>query len=239
MKLKDSLTSAIFVARPNRFITIININGKEYKSHLPDPGRLKELLIVGCKLWVRYVKNNSKRKTSYSTVFVEHKGQLISLISTLPNAFVKESLITNTLPIYRKYNLIKPEVTVHNHRIDFLLEDQSGSPFYLEVKSVTYVQKRVAKFPDAVTTRGLLHLKLLQELLSKGYQAGVLFVCQRQDASSFQPMWERDPDFSSALLEAYSKGVKINCITLNISKSEITFNTEISLNLEKPNLKIG
>ena len=46
-------------------------------------------------------------------------------------------------------------------------------------------------------------------------------------------MWERDPNFSSALVEAYAKGVKINCITLNISKSEITFNEEISLNLER------
>ena len=190
-------------------------------------------------MWVRNVKNNSNRKTNYDTVFVEHKGQLISLISTLPNVFVKESLMTNTLPMYREYKLIKPEVAIQNHRIDFLLENQSGALFYLEVKSVTYVKKGVAKFPDAVTTRGLLHLKLLQELLSKGYQAGVLFVCQRQDASSFQPMWERDPHFSSALVEAYAKGVRINCITLNISKSEITFNTEISLNLEKPNLKIG
>ena len=234
MKLKDTLISAIFVARPNRFIIIINIKGKEHKSHLPDPGRLKELLVVGCKLWVRYIENNLKRKTNYSTVFVEHNRQLISLISTLPNAFVKESLMTNTLPIYKKYKLIKPEIAIHNHRIDFLLENQSGVPFYLEVKSVTYVQKRVAKFPDAVTRRGFLHVKLLQELISQGYQAGVLFVCQRQDTSSFQPMWERDPYFSSALLEAYYKGVKINCITLNISKSEITFNTEISLNLEKP-----
>ena len=234
MKLKDTLISAIFVARPNRFITIININGKKYKSHLPDPGRLKELLVGGCKLWVRYVENNSNRKTNYDTVFVEHKGQLISLISTLPNAFVKESLKTNTLPIYRKYKLIKPEIAIRNHRVDFLLHNQSGAPFYLEVKSVTYAQKGIAKFPDAVTRRGLLHLKLLQELISEGYQTGVLFVCQRQDASSFQPMWERDPHFSSALLEAYYKGVKINCITLNISKSEITFNTEISLNLEKP-----
>ncbi len=239
MKLKDTLTSAIFVARPNRFITIINVNGNEHKSHLPDPGRLKELLVVGCKLWVRYVKNNSNRKTNYDTVFVEHKGQLISLISTLPNAFVKESLMTNSLPIYRKYKLIKPEVAIKNHRIDFLLEHQNGDFFYLEVKSVTFVQNGITKFPDAVTRRGLLHLKLLQKLISQGYQAGVLFVCQRQDASSFQPMWERDPHFSSALVEAYSKGVKINCITLNISKSEITFNTEISLNLEKPNLKSG
>ena len=47
-------------------------------------------------------------------------------------------------------------------------------------------------------------------------------------------MWERDPYFSSALLNAFYNGVKINCITLNISKTEITFNKEISLNLEKP-----
>ena len=51
-------------------------------------------------------------------------------------------------------------------------------------------------------------------------------------------MWERDPHFSSALVEAYAKGVKINCITLNISKSEITFNEEISLNLESVTKKL-
>ena len=54
--------------------------------------------------------------------------------------------MTNTLPIYRKYKLIKPEVAIQNHRIDFLLENQSGALFYLEVKSVTYVKKGVAKF---------------------------------------------------------------------------------------------
>ena len=61
MKLTDSLISAKFVGRPNRFITIVNIAGKEHESHLPDPGRLKELLIVGCKLWVRHEKNISNR----------------------------------------------------------------------------------------------------------------------------------------------------------------------------------
>ena len=118
------------------------------------PGRLKELLVVGCKLWVRYVKSNPKRKTNYSTVFVEHKEQLISLISTLPNAFVKESLITNTLPIYKKYSLIKPEVAVHNHRIDFLLERSKWISFLFGSQIGYLCKKGVAKFPDAVTRRG-------------------------------------------------------------------------------------
>ena len=48
-------------------------------------------------------------------------------------------------------------------------------------------------------------------------------------------MWERDSHFSSTLLDAFYHGVKVNCITLEISKSQIKFDTEISLNLENPN----
>ena len=235
MKLTDSLISAKFVGRPNRFITIVNIAGKEHESHLPDPGRLKELLIVGCKLWVRHEKNITNRKTKYTTVFVENKGQLISLITTLPNAFVKEAIQKKLLPIYKNYKIIQPEYAIKNHRIDFLLEDRGGDPFYLEVKSVSYVKNGVAKFPDSMTKRGLSHLKLLKKLVSSGFRAGILFVCQRQDPLLFQPMWGRDPNFSAALLEASQKGVRINCITLNISKSEITFNREIEIKLENEN----
>ena len=107
-------------------------------------------------------------------------------------------------------------------------------PFYLEIKSVTFIENGVAKFPDSITKRGALHLDLLKKLSSKGYGAGVLFVCQRQDAYSFQPMWERDPYFSSILLDAFDSGVKVNCITLKTSQSEIKFNTEIPVNLENP-----
>ena len=50
MKIEGPLINAIFIERPNRFITIIEIGGKKHKSHLPDPGRLKELLIPGVYL---------------------------------------------------------------------------------------------------------------------------------------------------------------------------------------------
>ena len=53
VKLKGSLIPATLIERPNRFLTIVNIEGVKHKSHLPDPGRLNELLIVGCKLLVR------------------------------------------------------------------------------------------------------------------------------------------------------------------------------------------
>ena len=233
MKIEGPLINAVFIERPNRFITIIEIGGEKYKSHLPDPGRLKELLIPGASLLVRPAPENKERSTAFTTIMVNLKGQWISLVSTLPNQFVKYSFQKNRIPIFQKYKLVRPEVTIRNHRFDFLLSNKSGKNFFLEVKSVTFVEDGIAKFPDAVTTRGMNHAKTLTDLVKEGEFAGILFVCQRPDATLFEPMWDRDPMFSNVLFNAYKMGVKVWCITLNVSQTEISFNKEIPVNLKK------
>ena len=233
MKIEGPLIDAIFIERPNRFITIIEIGGKKHKSHLPDPGRLKELLIPGVSLVVRPAPENKKRSTAFTTIMVNLKGQWISLVSTLPNQFVKYSFLNKCIPIFQRYKLVKPETAIRNHRLDFLLSNKSGKNFFLEVKSVTFVEDGIAKFPDAVTTRGINHAKILTDLVKEGEFAGILFVCQRPDATLFEPMWDRDPMFSNVLFNAYKMGVKVWCITLNISKTEISFNKEIPVNFKK------
>ena len=83
MKINGPLYDAIFVKRLNRFLTLIDVDGKIFKSHLPDPGRLNELLIPGAKLKVRYVNLEfSKRKTSWTTLMVKQSKQWISIDST-------------------------------------------------------------------------------------------------------------------------------------------------------------
>lgn len=232
MKIDGPLLKATFIERPNRFITMVEIDGEIHRSHLPDPGRLKELLFPGAKLMVCPAKVGSERKTKYSTVMVDHDGQLISLVSALPNRFVKEGLEKNELPMFKAYSLIRPEIPVGNHRFDFLLNDSTGSDFYLEVKSVTFVKNGIAQFPDAVTERGAKHALALQKLVEKGKGAGILFVCQRPDATSFRPMWERDPRLAQSVLDANKAGVKVWCITLNVSETEMTFDKQIPVNLE-------
>ena len=121
MKINGPLIPAIFLRRPNRFLIIVEINGKSYDSHLPDPGRLVELLKVGVKVYVRAEQPSASRKTCFTTVFVEHKNQFISLVTTLPNVFVKDFLFRKKLLIYQKLNLIQSEIKVNNHRIDFFI----------------------------------------------------------------------------------------------------------------------
>ena len=136
------------------------------------------------------------------------------------------------LSFLKDFELVKPEVVHGNHRFDFLLKDKSNEPFYLEVKSATYVENGIAKFPDAVTDRGKRHVQSLQALVENGFQAGVLFVVQRSAADSFQPMWKRDPKFGKALVNAYQAGVHVWCITTRISKTNMTYKEEIPVNLK-------
>ncbi len=234
MKIEGPLVSGKFVDRPNRFIAMVAVDGQIVRSHLPDPGRLKELLIPGADLLVRPAPKGSERKTKYSTVMVRHEGQLISLVSALPNRFVLESLQEGILPMFKAFRFVRAEIAQGNHRFDFLLEDENENPFYLEVKSVTFVENGCAKFPDAVTARGARHAKALSDLVMNGKRAGILFVCQRPDADRFEPMWDRDPKFSQALYDAQKAGVLVWCIATNISETEMTYKTEIPVNLEPP-----
>ena len=233
MKIAGPLKKGKFISRPNRFITHIDLNGEKVISHLPDPGRLQELLIPGAIVWLRPALKDSNRKTRYSTLMVEKEGVLISLDTTLPNRFIREDF--DFIPFLKGWCLVRSEYKIGNHRIDFILKDTQGNEIYTEVKSVTFVEKGIAQFPDAVTARGKQHAELLTSLKNEGKKTMIICICQRPDANIFQPMWDRDPAFSHALFNAQQAGVDIKCFTTNVSLKEMTFCSEIPLNLTPPN----
>ncbi len=229
MKIANKLIKGKFLERPNRFITLISINDQTVKSHLPDPGRLKELLIPGETVYVQPVPEESKRKTRYSTLLVENNGHLISLNTMLPNRFIRTHF--SMIPMFKNWSILRKEVPIGHHRLDFLLEDSEGNEVFTEIKSVTFVSNKVAKFPDAVTDRGKKHANLLAKLSMEGKKTLILFVCQRSDAEEFKPMWARDPAFGNALKMAHQSGVDVRCITTNISLKEMIYSKEIPVNL--------
>ena len=92
VEITGPLIKGSFIERPNRFITIVKVGNKSVKSHLPDPGRLSEILTPGRELYLRKAIASEHRVTDYSTILAKYNGELVSLVSALPNKFVKECI---------------------------------------------------------------------------------------------------------------------------------------------------
>lgn len=219
MRLPGPLLEAQFVARPNRFLTIVRLEGRETEAHLPDPGRLRELLVPGRTVWVR-PEANAKRKTRYTLALVRApSGELVSLVTTLPNALVGEALEAGRIDELAGWRLEESEHAWGRSRFDFLLSSR-GRRMLLEVKSVTLVDAGRALFPDAVTTRGARHVRELAAALEAGLEAAVFFVVQRRDARSITAARSIDPAFADALTEAEAAGVRLLGYRCRVTRKE-------------------
>ena len=131
----------------------------------------------------------------------------MSADTRLPNALVHEKIISGELQEFQGYRDVQREVTLGNSRIDLLLRN-NDTRWYIEVKSVTLVENRVALFPDAPTTRGQRHVRELGEATHRGWRSAVVFVVQRGDVTSFATNETADPAFAKALREAARVGVE-------------------------------
>lgn len=232
MRIPGPLLEGEFVARPNRFLAKVRVQGKSVWAHVPDPGRLKELLVPGAKVLVE-PKNGAKRKTRFALVMVWQGHQLISINSNLPNRFTRFCLDNHLIPELADWTVIRPEYQIGHSRFDFLL-GKGKQEMLLEVKSVTLVEDGVAKFPDAVTARGRRHVLHLGEMHTQGYAVTVLFVVQRPDATCFMPQWERDPAFAETLANAPESGVKILVYSAEITPACMSLKARLPVILERP-----
>ncbi len=207
------LIRARFVERPNRFLLRVVPEGTDEiaEAHLPDPGRLRELLVPGAEIWLRSAVSPGRR-TRWTAALVRspEDSELVSLDTTLPNRLVEPALASGDLEEFVSYTLETREWSHGRSRFDFLLRSQSGRPLVLEVKSVTLVQGTTALFPDAVTARGARHVRELAGFAASGeFEAAILFVVQRSAAERIHPARAIDPDFSDALHEAKASGVRV------------------------------
>ena len=200
------LLEAVFEERLNRFLVRVERAGSRHLCHLPNPGRLQELLQVGTPVLLQR-RTGHRRKTAHDMVAVRKGRVWVSVDTRLPNRAVGEWLAEGALPEFRAYRKVRPEVTLGESRIDFLL--RNGRDCYLEVKSCTLVEGDDALFPDAPTERGRRHVETLADAVERGFRSSVLFVVQRPDASRFRPREETDPAFANALRGARARGVEV------------------------------
>lgn len=215
-----------FLARPNRFIAQVEVDGAPVVAHVKNTGRCKELLLPGARVYLERA-DNPTRKTLYDLIAVEKGPLLINMDAQAPNQVFGEWARDGGIP---GLTLLRPETTWGSSRFDFYWESAAERGF-VEVKGVTLEQDGVARFPDAPTLRGVKHLRELTAARQQGYRAAVCFVIQMKGVRSFSPNDATHPEFGDALREAARSGVEVWAYDCRVTPSSLVMADPVPVRL--------
>ncbi len=223
------LKEGIFLERLNRFAANVEHEGNILKIHVPNSGRMKELLFNGARVWFSFRDNPGK--TVGTLWLTELGGNYIILHSTVANKLFEVGIKMKLFDKFSSFCVKKSEYTYNKSRFDFLLEDNSKKELMVEVKSVNLVVGNKALFPDAPTQRGVKHLNELITASSKGVQTAVVFMVMRDDASVFSPNLNMHKEFADTLKLASENGVMCACYKSSLNSEGVIDFKEILLEI--------
>ncbi|MBC8532188.1 DNA/RNA nuclease SfsA [Gehongia tenuis] len=193
----EGLVKGQFMERLNRFAARVAVNGEPCLCHVPNSGRMRELLLVGAEVLLLPAEAGSERKTAYTLVMVRYRGSWVMIHAHWTNDIAEEGLRRGFFPGFEEAADIRREVVHGGSRFDLGFR-MAGRLWLGEVKCVTLVEDGLALFPDAPTLRGAKHMEHLKDALEAGYGAAVFFIIQREDAKAFRPNRAMDSHFDEA-----------------------------------------
>ena len=212
---------AVFLARPNRFVAAVELEGRRETVHVKNTGRCRELLLPGARV-ILAAGEGKGRKYAWDLVTVWKTGLgWVNMDSQAPNRVVREWLDRGGLP---GVTAIRPEFPYGSSRVDFCLE-RFGKRCLLEVKGCTLERDRLGWFPDAPTLRGAKHLRELAAARGEGWDCILAYVIAMPGVERVFPNRETDPDYALALEDAEAAGVEIMHLPCRVGPDKL----EISL----------
>lgn len=226
------LLPGVLLKRYKRFIADVRLtDGRVVSAHCANSGSMTGCSEAGRPVYLSQ-SDNPKRRFAYTWEMIEMPTSLVCVNTSLTNVMVKHAIVAGLIPDLAGYERCRSEVKCGEHsRIDLVLEDPLRPPCFIEVKSCTLVEDDVARFPDAVTARGLKHLKELQEQVKMGNRAVMFFLVQRMDAKKFGPADRIDPAYGQELRKAHRNGVEILCYDTLLTPERMIVNLPLPLDL--------
>jgi len=225
MKFTNSLIKGKLIKRYKRFFADIEANNKILTAHCPNTGSMMGLLDKGNDVWLTK-HDDPKRKLKFTLEMIRVKKRIVGVNTHRANRIVEHALNNKLVDEFKSVKNIKAEFKYSDDtRFDFLCDKK-----LLEVKNVTLLRNdNVAEFPDAVTSRGSKHLKMLINSIKKGYKPYVLFLTQIQNINKFRIAKDIDANYFNNYIDAKKAGVNFIAYRCYLSSKEIKIEKKINI----------
>lgn len=212
--LPGSLVAGTFLERTSRFSAWVETGEGRRYVHVPNSGRLGELLVPGAAVYFRPHRGAERTTVGDLVLTRTDRDVLVSIDARIPPGLMEGWLTAGVMAEFAGWLPAAREPRYGAGRFDLRLQlagvaEGPGSTCLVETKSVTLVTDGRARFPDAPTVRGSRHLEELSQAARAGLRAAVVFVIQRGDVARFRPNDETDPEFGRRLRQAVKAGVGV------------------------------
>ena len=161
-------------------------------------------------------------------------GHTLCVNTIRANQLVEDALTHDQLPPFAGHQSLEREVKYgeENSKIDFKLIDKQGNTTFIEVKSVTLLEREQGFFPDAVTSRGQKHLRELIEVKEQGHRACLFFAVMHSGINTVAPATHIDPEYAKLLIQAQQKGVELYAYQCTFNQKSNGFTLDLRLPIE-------
>lgn len=222
------LVPGTLLKRYKRFLADVKLDtGEIVTAHCPNTGSMKGCSEPGRTVYLSS-HDNPKRKFKYTWELILMSTSMVGVNTLVPNRLVFKSIDQKLIPELSEYNSVRREVKIGKHsRIDLMLTDGGAKRCYVEIKNCTLVDEGIARFPDAVTSRGLRHIIELENLAEAGHRCMMFYFIQRMDAQVFRPADDIDPAYGCRLRQAVEKGIELLAYDVRIDLQGIELNKKI------------
>lgn len=220
--MRMNLQEGVFLKRYKRFFADIDWQGATIVAHVANTGSMRGCNEPGSACLFS-VSDDPNRKLKYTLEFIRAPGGAwVGVNTSVPNKIVREALEAKLLPHWAPATFIKPEFKISAEtRFDFALDMPGGKKHFIEVKNVSLAENGRARFPDAVTERGQKHLRELIALRGQGHDTELVFTVQRDDAETFGPADDIDPEYGRLFREAMKAGVRMTPLRVTFANGEV------------------
>ncbi len=221
-----------FVRREKRFLAHVLLpDGTPSIAHCPNTGSMKSCLQEGAPV-ILHDSLNPDRKYPLTLKAIRIGRHWVGVDTGVPNRLGELALKTGYLPAFEGCVEVARERYISEHtRIDLFARAPDLPDLYVEVKNVTLVEDGAARFPDAVTSRGLKHLEELARLVGEGKRAAMLYVVQRGDGNFFEPARDIDPAYAAGLEMAARSGVGIIALACKVTERGVSLGKPLPVRL--------
>jgi len=240
-KFEETLIEGVIKSRPNRFIMVVEFNGKKQKCYCPSTGRIGSIDFEDIPCLLSKSKN-PKRKMAYTVEafsldpISRKRKRWIGINQVRVNRYVEHFLRTGQLSrMVGKVETVEPEVTLGKSRLDFLVNGKD----YVEVKTLLrliptegHPKHKERKVTVTGYDRLIKHFGDIVKKTGQGSRA-ILVLCHTYDAKRFKvPKVEGAEVIEKAARKAQKKGMENWQINLKVDPKGVTLTKYFKLNLQ-------